>query len=451
MTTVEAATDPLIGRRRLTREQQALEELGHTKRSRGTCEMLTIVFLLTIALVPLFETVSDLWTNFAARRALAAQGVPVEKLPGRRPRSFEIFYVIPTWRQIAGAKSASELVTLIPPSWRFRVYEDALVLNSAAGKLIRPWTQWVLTGWLRIGNEKVEVGRDGWLFYGDGFQYVTGPGFLDPAQLAQRVSHGFNWPDPRPAIIQFSDELKALGVSLVVLPIPDKVMISPGSFSPRAAASPHPAQNRSWDVFARDLQQHGVHLLDIGQSMYDEEAGGHQMFLRYDSHWTPAGADVAARLLAHALEADGVRNSSPRIAYRRTGTEATRTDDLVPLLGLPASRALIVSPSEQYHVDHVVGPDGVPWQADPSSDVLIVGDSFLESYLDAQAGLGPALSYYTRSTVDVRASRFWGRYGAREALGKTLQDVRNAARGRRVIVWQFAIRSLAVNDWKPLQ
>jgi alginate O-acetyltransferase complex protein AlgJ len=451
MTTIDVPTDAAPGRRRVTREQQALAELGHTKRSRGTCEMLTMVFIATIVLVPLIENVTDLRANFSARRKLEAQGVPVPALPGRRPKSFEILDVMPSWREITSARTAFDLVALIPQPWRFRAYEDSLVLNSAAGKLIRPWTQWLLTAWLGVGNEKVLIGRDGWLFYGDGVEYVTGPGFLDPAQLNRRLSSGYDHSDPRRAIAQFSDELKSVGVSLIVLPVPDKLMIHPESFSPRVAASPQAPQNPSWDTFSRDLREHGVHLLDVSQEMYSAEANRSELFLHYDSHWNPAGADLAGRSLARFLEAEIGPPVEGAVLYRREPAESVRADDLIPLLGVPASRAARVSPPELYHTDRIVKSDGTRWKADPSSRLLVIGDSFLEYYIEDGAGLGAALSYYARRPVDVRASHRWGTYDAREALGKTLQEVRTAARGRRVIVWEFAIRRLAVNDWPLLR
>ena len=40
-----------------------------------------------------------------------------------------------------------------------------------------------MTGWLGAGNERVYPGRDGWLFYRPDVEYLTGPGFLDPAVM----------------------------------------------------------------------------------------------------------------------------------------------------------------------------------------------------------------------------------------------------------------------------
>ena len=59
--------------------------------------------------------------------------------------------------------------------------------------LTRKWqgpTQNWLTRWVGLGNEKVYVGRDGWLFYRPDVDQITGPGFLDPHVLARRERAG---------------------------------------------------------------------------------------------------------------------------------------------------------------------------------------------------------------------------------------------------------------------
>jgi hypothetical protein len=83
----------------------------------------------------------------------------------------------------------------------------------------------------------------------------------------------------------------------------------------------------------------------------------------------------------------------------------------------------------------------------------LIGDSFLEMYsveeggVVPEAGLAERLSYYLQRPTDRIASHQWGAYGAREALGVSLRRVRERARGRRVVIWEFAIRNLAASAW----
>ncbi len=433
---------------RVTREQQALAELGITRWSRGVPAVLVIVFLLTIVAIPLFENISDVRTNIAVRRRMLAQGVDVARLPGRRPRSLDILNTLPSWQEIVAARGMRQWVDLLPKPTRFREYEDSLILTSGAIRLIRPGVQWFLTGWLGTGSEKVIVGRDGWLFYRDGVQYITGPGFLNPEKLGPRSSDGQVQPDPGKAIVQFHNALSRMGISLVVLPIPDKAMIRPASFSPLMRTAPVAPQNPSWQAFRADLQQQGVSLLDLTGEMFQREKGGSPQFLRLDSHWSPVGADVAARALADYLTRRVTLPPAPRVQYSRRQVDYVSYGDLVALLNLPLSRAQAVFPREQLVASQVVAPSGVRWQPDPTSDVLLIGDSFLDMYSTESAGIAEQLSYYLQRPVDRIAGHLWGAYGAREAVGKDLQHVREGVGGRKVVIWEFAMRNLAVGGWK---
>jgi hypothetical protein len=137
---------------RVTREQQAVAELGVTGYSRGVGEALVIMFLLTLAAVPAYETISDVRANTATRRQMLSEGVDIAKLPGRRPRSLDILNLVPSWQQVTSARSVQDWIELLPKPLSIRQYENSLVLNSRAGELIRPTVQWILTGWLGTGH-----------------------------------------------------------------------------------------------------------------------------------------------------------------------------------------------------------------------------------------------------------------------------------------------------------
>jgi hypothetical protein len=63
-------------------------------------------------------------------------------------------------------------------------FEDALEDESLLGRSLRPGAQLVLSGALRAGNERVYIGREGWLFFRPDTEYVTSAGFLDSADCA---------------------------------------------------------------------------------------------------------------------------------------------------------------------------------------------------------------------------------------------------------------------------
>lgn len=441
------------------REQQAIEELAHTWYAAGVRTTLITVFLVTIVAVPVFEVISDIRTNVANREQLLSQGVAADDLPSRRPRAFRFLDILPSAPQLSSPQRLRGWNDFAPG--RLREYENDLVINSAAVGLLRPWVQTVLTRWLDVGNEKVFAGRDRWLFYSDGLDYVTGPGFLDRSaseglaserdEIASMYARMFPPSDPRTTIVQFHDALQQVGATLVLLPIPDKATISASFLSPRAAVHPAELHNRSWDEFVADMQRRGVALLDVTKDMMRREQNGEQMFRPHDSHWTPGAVDMTAQLLARYLAERTGLLPLDRADYSRSTRSYASVGDLVALLKLPPSQEQRLFPAEPVTVSEVSHSTGGLWQSDPTSDIWLIGDSFLEVYStqaeSRHAGLAEQLSFYLQRPVHRAASHMWGPYLAREALGQTLAQVRDAARGRKVVVWEFAVRNMTAYTW----
>jgi alginate O-acetyltransferase complex protein AlgJ len=405
------------------------------------------VFLVTIAAVPIAETGLDLRANLQARRALQAQGVPVEQWPSRRPKVLDAIDLLPP---LSALWHLRQLNQALPAPWQIRQYEDRLVNESRVGLILRPWMQAFLTERLGVGSQSVTIGHDGSLFYEDGVRYTIEGGFLDERALAARRTSGVTMPDPRPAIMQFHRELQAANVSLLLLPIPDKSMVQAGRLA-RTTLGPSVPQNPSWATFMADLQRAGVTVLDLGQQMYDAERAGTPQFLHTDSHWTPAAVSLVANRVAATLRALPLEQRAATV-YRRASEHVTRLGDLALLLGLPASKLSEIYGRESLDVEQVTDATGAPWQPDPASDVLFIGDSFLEMYSGQhwQAGLAEQVSFLLQHPVDRIASHHWGPYGEREGLGNSVAAVRQGARTRRVVVWEFAMRRLAFGSWRLL-
>ena len=435
------------------RELQALDELGTTRFDRGVRWLLIGFFLAVIVTVPIFESVADYRANVQKRSIMLAAGADSSELPSRRPHFFDVLTLFPSPRAIFAAHGPHEWIGLLPSSRQLRAFEDELLLNSAAGKRLRPWVQWALTAWLGTGSEKVLYGTDGWLYYNDGVQYVTGNGFLEPSELAHRADEGFD-ADPRPAILQLHRELQALGVTLIVLPIPDKAVVRPSSLSQRARFE-RPVQNPSWNAFIADLRSQGVLLLDLTQEMFDAERAGTPQFLRGDSHWSAAGIDRTAQAVARIITSQRVWPSSQPRQYERRVIRIDHANDLVALLDLPSSRARALGLHELVPVAQVIDDSSRLWQPDSASDILLIGDSFLEAFSEgsgsaAAGGLAEQVSYYLQQPVDRKASHLFGPLDAREALGLSLEEVRQHAMHRKIIVWEFAVRKLAMGNWPVL-
>ncbi|HVW02120.1 MAG TPA: hypothetical protein VHB77_17345, partial [Planctomycetaceae bacterium] len=230
----------------LSREEIAKREIGHTDIRPVTAWTLTVAFLATIVVVPTVQAVHEL------RQAPA----------GRLPRCCSLFGELPEViepfqnsgeRPLNGVLSAnSRLLKSI------QRYERQLEDESLLGKAVLPPLQHQLSLWGGAGNEQAYLGRDGWLFYRPGVDYLTGPGFLESTVLFRRSQSGNSHtpppqPDPRSAILDFHRQLHERGIQLVLLPAPVKAALEPEHLSSRYAGHTSVLQNPSYDEFRRQM------------------------------------------------------------------------------------------------------------------------------------------------------------------------------------------------------
>src|SRR5690242_17995550 len=106
-----------------SREDQAKAEIGVTRISRGAAICAMVIFLVTIVAVSVIDQAA---AKFQSWRMLGAGGDLKQTL---------------------------------------HEFENTLEDESAFARSIRPLVQTGLTRGLSSGSEKVDCGRDGWLFY----------------------------------------------------------------------------------------------------------------------------------------------------------------------------------------------------------------------------------------------------------------------------------------------
>jgi alginate O-acetyltransferase complex protein AlgJ len=318
--------------------------------------------------------------------------------------------------------------------------------------------------WLGLGNEQVYLGREGWLYYRPGVDYLTGPGFLDPAFQKRRSLTGDAsvgaavQPDPVAAIVDFKNQLAERNIHLILMPIPDKAMVEPEFLSPRYPASGGvPLQNPSYPAFLAALNKEGVDVLDVTDALWqDKQSTGQPQYLKTDTHWTPEAMQRAASLLAEKIQGLESADSSAPIALETAEKAVEAPGDIAAMLKLPEGSDLY--PSQKVSIRPVrSAADGQPWTADPSASVLLLGDSFSNIYSleplgwGASAGLTEQLSLALRQPVDALLRNDAGAHATRELLVKDAAQGRDRLAVKKLVVWQFAMRELAVGDWKILK
>ena len=435
----------------LTREQVAAIEVGQTDVSPGVKRFLVVSFLTLLLAVPAIQHAVELRPEGRSW-----------SLPG----CYTIFRSLPGREDVAKLAAADgfrgtlgEVRALNARLLRDIVaYERALEDDSVLTQALVPMVGSVLTGGLKAGTEQAYCGRGDWLFYRPGIDYLTRGGFLDPGVLSARRREGNEWtappePDPVAAIGEFHRELAARDIALVVVPAPAKAMICPEQFSRRYEGTDVLPQNPSYEALKRRLAKEGVRLFDPAPLLFDaKQKTGDAAYLATDSHWNPFGMELAAQELARYLEDEELLPKGAPAGYTQLAAHVENLGDLAGMLSLPEDQRFYGA--ERVRVHPVVSKAGEPWTPSRDADVLVLGDSFANVFsLEAMGwgaggGFSEQLSFYLQRPVDAIRINDNGSYATRQELSRQLRQGTDRLAGKRVVVYEFAIRELAVGDWR---
>ena len=438
------------------REEMARAEIGQTTVRPATAAVLAAFFLVVIVVVPIVELVG---TYVRPTQGRVTPWAHLSRVPGDM-RSFLAGKDLRGGSEQGASAERSGAWKRIVSANRIVLaglsgFEHALENDSLIGQSLRPRAQVVMTGWLGAGNERVYPGLDRWLFYRQDVEYVTGRGFLDSGQIRRRIEEAPEWtappqPDPRVAIAQLRDDLAARGIALVVVPTPVKPAVHPEMLARRYAGATGVLQNPSYRDFVDDVRRHGVHVFDPSESLAAARRSGPQ-YLATDSHWRPESMEAVAELVGEVVASQGRLAATADPGYRVERVEVRHTGDVARMLDVSADATLF--PPEAVWLRRILQPDGSRWRSSRDAEVLVLGDSFSNVYTLESMGWGTSagfveqLSYVLRRPIDRLVQNDRGAFATREMLQ------RDPARldGKRVVVYQFAVRELMFGDWKVMR
>jgi hypothetical protein len=436
-----------------TREEQAKLEIGHTEISRPVKWTLFMVGLFTLFAIPALQTYREIRQYAAGMREHS------------RPQCCDIFDALPRATAACSDHNGDWISKMCRGNavllQAIDKYEKDLKAESFLTQSVLPPVQEVLVH-AGSGNEKGYVGRQRWLFYRPGIDYCTGPGFLNPRQMARRAESGTQWqsapqPDPRAAIVQFHRQLAGRNIRLVLMPTPDKATIHPEKFSSRYEGRRMNIHNPSYRQFLDELQAEGVLVCDVTDALAQYRDGsGNAVYLATDTHWRAEAMELAAAELARLIEERIVLDAPAVDRYRHQPPRDVRNlGDIAMMLKLRQNQG--VFDEEVVTIRPVTDVAGMPWRPDPAAEVLLLGVSFANIYSlevmnwGCAAGLAEQLSVALNRPVDTILRNDNGAYTTREMLSRELAQGDDRLAGKKVVVWQFAARELAVGDWKLLE
>ncbi len=337
------------------------------------------------------------------------QGV-VEVSRGRAPRFLDLF-------------------TRMPVRTNLRAFEKELEDDSLFARAARPWIQYTQFRLFGDAGEKVLAGRDGWLFYRPDVEYL-----LEPAALAE---------DPLSAILQFRDQLRTREIRLMVLPVPGKPSVYSQMLTRRVNGPVH-SPTRELIALLRGAGVEAVDLFDL----FGNSAADHPLYLKRDTHWTAAAAELAAeRVAARLKELDWVDQGGIEFGVRNT--LARRPSDIARMTRVPLIEASF--PPEEVACRQVFDPtSGGLYKDDPASPVLVLGDSFLRIYETDEPRAAGFIAHLARNLKRPLAS-IVNDGGASTLVRQELARRPQLLAGKKVVIWEFVERDLrfGTDGWKP--
>lgn len=408
------------------------EALDETQGSATAARSLVLAFLLLLAVVPLWRGIEGL------RRGSDGEGAGAP---------------------VTGPVSETETPAVTRPRQLLADLEADLERGSPLVDTLVPPVRWFLA-LLGKGTERTVSGHRGWLFFRPAVDHVTGPGFLDPLHHQRRRQSRDNLPPPQPdpllALMDFSRQLSRRGIRLLLVSVPGKVTFYPGELTPRAAGTL--ARNPHDLPFQERLEREGVAVFDPTPVLVElRQETGQDLFLKTDTHWRPRAMEEVARRLAAVASGLLAPRTSRSPVYSRRRVVVSNSGDLARALQLPPWQTLY--PAEEVEILTVleqrdVGPR--PWESDPTSQVLLLGDSFTNVYSRPHlgwgtgAGLAEQLSYHLGFPVDRIAVDAGGAFAARHQLQQELAAGSDRLREKGLVIYQFAARELSAGDWPLL-
>jgi hypothetical protein len=234
--------------------------------------------------------------------------------------------------------------------------------------------------------------------------------------------------DPVPMFRTLHQQLAQRGIDLLVVPIPTKEDILPDLLSSQAPADRQvavPARR-----LMRALVEAGVEVLDLHVLFREHRATtGAALYLRYDTHWAPAAAQLAAEAIAARLQRYRFAQVARGLPPLWMATIVTGAADMDLMKGDPRWEELQRQFPWTYRAIRL--PDGTPFVDGEASPVLLSGDSHSRQLIMDGGHLSAQLAFALNCPVS-RVGREGGDGGIMAALaaenGKLLT-------GRRVVVW----------------
>ena len=290
-------------------------------------------------------------------------------------------------------------------------------------------------------------GLGDWLFFAPELRHLAAGPFWGAAAPAAAQTARPEHADPLAAIVAFGRQLEAIGVDLIVMPVPAKAAVYADSLA--ALPAPPPRLDRHHQDFYRLLRREGVAVLDLMPLFLAGRQPGEALYCRGDTHWSGRACVLAAQAVAAALRPQPWLAAMSRSPFTGTWRRVEITGDL--RRGEDSAETVALR-----FVSAAAGEGAV--MPDRSSPILLLGDSHTLVFQAGGdmhavgAGLADQLALELGLPVDLLGVRGSGSTSARISLYRRSRADSAYLAGKKAVVWCFSAREFteSTDGWPPV-
>lgn len=257
-----------------------------------------------------------------------------------------------------------------------------------------------------------------------------------------------NHSDPVEGIVEFHKMLQEKGVGLLLVPIPAKGAIYPDYL----VNGSRPGDATALAPFLDQIREAGVEVLDLEPVLLKARKAdaGTLLYCRQDAHFSPATAMRVGKMVASAKPMEGGTKGKFTLGSREM---LTFVGDLVS-----GGEKAGVIPPESLPVNYVFTEGKVGVAADPSSPILLLGDSHTLVFHEGResgmhcvgAGVADSLAAAYGFAPDLVGVRGSGMVQARKQLFYKASSTPGYWDGKKLVVWMFSAREFTQSTDKPV-
>jgi alginate O-acetyltransferase complex protein AlgJ len=283
-------------------------------------------------------------------------------------------------------------------------------------------------------------GSEGVLFFRKSFDYITGGDIQNQKELK----------NPFPSILALNNRLKEKGVDFIFIPIPTKEEVYPEYIFKSMPENGGRFINPYGRKFIKELCEAGIEVIDllpefisVKDSLKKENKF---LYQKQDTHWTTDGIELTARLISDRIQQYRWYASVPKKEYKIQESNFQQIGDIVSRLDKARQSNY---KTQTLLARQIVGADGVFYEDEKYSPVLMMGDSFLGVYQRTgckSAGVSAHVAYNVKFPIYV--SMIYG--GGADMIDRIKRMGSDGLKRTKLIIWVMTARNLYdyYNEWK---